>query len=73
MAGDLIATLSARRRLTQMELQGVAQAHIWRGEWTEAERVLERALAQGGPVDANVREALAQLASLRSRPPPSGG
>jgi hypothetical protein len=73
MAGDLIATLDARRRLSQMELQTLAQAHIWRGERAEAERVLERALAQGGPVDASVREALGQLRSLRARTAPDGG
>ncbi len=70
MAGDLIETFRARRRLGQMDLQMIAQAHIWRGEHREAEQALERALALGGPVDDNARAALASLRALREPAPP---
>jgi tetratricopeptide (TPR) repeat protein len=64
MAGAWIEWGRGLRRPSQLELHAVAQAHLARGERDEAAAVLERALAAGGPIDAQVRE---ELASLRGR------
>jgi tetratricopeptide (TPR) repeat protein len=62
MAADWIETYAAKGELTQLELRTVAGAHVARGEYREATRLLERALEVGGPTDAEVR---AELAALR--------
>lgn len=64
MAGAWIEWGRGLRQPSQLELHVVAQAHQARGERDEAVAILERALAVGGPIDAQVRE---ELASLRGR------
>jgi len=70
MAGRWIERAGARPNPTAPELRVMAHAHIARGEFAEAEALLERALALGGPLEDAVRE---ELASLRARPSKSGG
>ena len=46
---------------TQGELRRLASAHALRGERDDAVALLRRALAQGGPFDAMIRDDLAGL------------
>ncbi len=55
IAAGWIARSRALEHPTQQELQTVAHAHFVRGERTEAIAVLRRALALGGPRDAQIR------------------
>jgi len=55
IAAGWIARSRAREHPTQQELQTVAHAHFVRGEKAEAIAVLRRALALGGPRDAQIR------------------
>ena len=68
------------------ELRQIAIAHLVRGELPEARAALERALAEGGPREPELRADLEQVARLeaalranaareaaRSTPPPPGG
>ncbi|MCH2169247.1 hypothetical protein MK489_00570 [Myxococcota bacterium] len=50
---------------TQLELRTVARAHAVRGEIDETIAVLKRALAVGGPKDAETRRDLAAIAKQR--------
>ena len=71
MAGNWIALAQRRGYSTQPELRFLAIAHSKRGEYAEAVRSLEAALATGGPLDEIVRaelgEARQQRAAQRSR------
>jgi len=66
IAGRWIALARRRGYSTQPELRFMAIAHLTRGEYVEAVRALEAALAVGGPQDALIRSELeaarAQLA-----------
>ena len=62
-AADSIAAANGRARLTQLDLRDLAAAHRRRGELDRALAALERALAQGGPLDAELR---AEQRSLRA-------
>jgi hypothetical protein len=64
MAAGRIANVEGRERPTQAELRMAAHAHIARREYAEAERMLMRALEQGGAYDAQIRGDLEQLALL---------
>ncbi len=55
-------------RPTQAELRSMALARLVRGEPEEAVALLERAVAQGGPDDANLRAVIAQLRSQQRSP-----
>lgn len=61
MAGRWVARLGGRDDLSQAELFSLGVAHALRGETSPARAALERALARGGPLDAQIR---AQLAAL---------
>jgi hypothetical protein len=73
MAGEWIAKARRRGRATQPELRVMAHAHLVRGETDEAERVLERALEAGGPLDSVVRAELNALHNRRSGTPSPEG
>ncbi|MCC6640666.1 MAG: hypothetical protein IT386_05830 [Deltaproteobacteria bacterium] len=60
MAARWIEVARRRGYSTPRELQIWARAHAVRGEWKEAAALLERALAQGGPLQAEVQRALAE-------------
>ena len=60
MAASWIDTAKRRGYSTPRELQLWAQAHAVRGEWAEAAALLERAIAQGGPLEPDLRRALAE-------------
>ena len=73
IAAGWIARGRAREHPTQQELQMIAHAHFARGEKAEAIAVLRRALALGGPRDAQIRADLAALGAgpeLSCRPRP---
>jgi len=74
MAGRWIEIARRRGYSTPHELQLWAQAHALRGEWAEAIAVLERALAQPGAPEPELRRALAearrQLATQGGTSPP---
>jgi hypothetical protein len=55
IAGGWIPQGAASERATQQELQMLAHAHFVRGEKAQALAALERALALGGPRDAQIR------------------
>jgi hypothetical protein len=65
MAGRWIERSRALGNETQPELRVRALAHRVRGEHDQARTALERALALGGPLDAELRAELAQLGSAR--------
>jgi hypothetical protein len=67
LAGRRIAKSEGRRRLTQMELSSVAEAHALRGETDQATAALDQAIARGGPLDEELRARRARL--LRSAKP----
>jgi hypothetical protein len=62
IAGGWIESGRRKQSPTQVELRMIAHAHVARGEIRQAVQVLERAVATGGPYDAELR---AELASLR--------
>lgn len=64
-AGLWIAYAERTGANTQTEQRVVAQAHRRRDELAEAEAAYERALAAGGPYEAEVRQELASLRRLR--------
>jgi tetratricopeptide (TPR) repeat protein len=66
MAGRWIERALQREDPTAPELRAMAQAHLVREEYAEAEASLERALAAGGPFAPSVR---ADLTDLRARHP----
>jgi hypothetical protein len=66
LAGEQVRVAARRRRLTQLDLRDLAEAHRLREEWPEAVAALERALVLGGPLDAELRPALA-AARARAR------
>jgi hypothetical protein len=61
MAAGWIVKVAARESPTQSEVRTAAHAHIARREYDEARRMLHRALEQGGPYDAQIRDDLQQL------------
>ena len=66
MAGRWIEETRGMSNPTQADLRVHAHAHFVRGEYAEAEVLLERALALGGGFDAGVRAELGQVrAALR--------
>jgi hypothetical protein len=64
LAGARIEKSRRLVRVTQLDLSAVAAAHELRGELEPALEALERALALGGPLDAELR---ARAGSLRAR------
>ena len=66
MAGWWVERLSAVTDPTQIELRTLALARLARGERGRAIDALERAVARGGPLDARLRD---ELAELRAAPP----
>ncbi len=62
IAAGWIESLLRKPDVTQGELRTVAQAHVARREYREAEAVLRRALALGGREDARIRADLDALA-----------
>ncbi len=66
LAADWIESIGRKPDATQGELRSVAQAHVARGEFLEAEAVLRRALQKGGREDARIR---AELEALAGRVP----
>jgi len=61
LAGRRIARSNLGESTTQPELLAVARAHLARQESCDAERMLERALERGGPLDAQVETELVKL------------
>ncbi|RIK89360.1 MAG: hypothetical protein DCC71_26000, partial [Proteobacteria bacterium] len=59
-----VARFEAKPDKTQIELRTLALAQLASGERAAALATLERALAQGGPIDARLREEIAQLRAL---------
>ncbi|MCU0668682.1 MAG: hypothetical protein MUF70_04940 [Myxococcota bacterium] len=64
IAGWWVSKLSDREHPTQMELRTLAIAHLARRERAEAITALERAIAAEGPLDAQLREELAQVRQM---------
>jgi hypothetical protein len=58
-AAATIETVTRRERVSQIDLRDLAEAHRLRGETAEAVAALERALALGGPLEPELRPALA--------------
>jgi hypothetical protein len=54
-AGDMIERAQKSRRLTQLDLRHIAEAHELRGEPRAALDAVERAIALGGPLDQDLR------------------
>jgi hypothetical protein len=69
MAAGWIESYARKGDLTQLELRTVAVAHVVRGEYREAVRLLEQALEVGGPTDAETRRELAALQPFVEREP----
>jgi tetratricopeptide (TPR) repeat protein len=67
LAGRWIEAARRRGASTQPELRMMALAFVERSELDEAEESLERALAAGGPLDAEVRRNLAEVRALQAR------
>ena len=75
MAGRWIEETRRMPNPTQADLRVRAHAHFVRGEYAEAEVLLERALELGGGFDARVRAELARCApcsGARAGAPPGG-
>ncbi len=64
IASSWVERMEAKADPTQIELRTLAMAHLARGERDVAIRILERALAKGGPIDARVRDEIAQVRAL---------
>ncbi len=64
IAGSWVERIGARPDPTQIELRSLAHAHYARGEREAAIEALERALAKGGPIDALIRDEIAQIRAL---------
>ena len=83
IAAGWVDSMRGKRDPTQRELRLLAQAHVARGELSEALAALRRALERGGPLDPRIRGEIAALQAaiesgsgeLRLRPGPgfSGG
>lgn len=67
MAGWWIERIDRLDRPTQAELALLGRAYLYRGERAEALGALERAAAQGGPMDAAIRAQLHELHTTGSR------
>jgi hypothetical protein len=63
MAGRWIERGRRKQSPTQIELRAIAHAHLARREYADALRVMEAALATGGPRDAELR---AEIEALRA-------
>jgi protein O-mannosyl-transferase len=59
-----VTRFAAKPDPTQIELRGLAMAQLATGDRDGAIRSLERALAQGGPIDARLRDEIAQIRAL---------
>jgi hypothetical protein len=68
-ATDRVAKTQRTGRLTQLDLRDLAAAHELLDQPEEAIAALERGLALGGPIDADLRR---RLARLRRPGPPAG-
>lgn len=64
IAGWWVQRFAAKEDPTQLELRTLAIAHLARHENAQAIAALERAIAAGGPLDARLREELAQVRSM---------
>jgi tetratricopeptide (TPR) repeat protein len=73
MAGRWIERAGRRENPTPPDLRVMAHAHVVRGEYAEAETLLERALAAGGPLEPIVRAELAALRARAAEPPRRDG
>jgi tetratricopeptide (TPR) repeat protein len=73
MAGHWIERASQRENPAPPELRVMAHAHLVRGEYAEAEALLERALGAGGPLTSVVRAELAALRASAAELPRRGG
>jgi hypothetical protein len=73
LAGRWIERAGRREHPTPPELRVMAQAHLVREEYAEAEALLERALSAGGPLESVVRAELAALRASAAEPPRRGG
>lgn len=71
MAASWIEGAKRRGYSTPHELKVWAQAHAVRGEWAEAAALLERGIAQGGPLEPELRRRLAEV--RRHVPSADGG
>ncbi len=69
IAGMQIEYARERGFSTQLQLRGVAGAHFVRGEYGEAERVLERAIERGGPLTPALIEDLTTVRAKRAGQP----
>lgn len=61
LAGAWLTQARARGYVAQYELRGMAQAHLARGERDAALRVLEEALARGGPANDEIERQIGEL------------
>ena len=64
IATSWVTRFEAKSDATQIELRTLATAYLARGDRDVAIRILERALAQGGPIDARLRDEIDQLRAL---------
>jgi hypothetical protein len=64
IATSWVARFEAKTDPTQIEVCALATPHLARGDRDVAIRVLERALAPGGPIDARLRDEIDQLRAL---------
>jgi hypothetical protein len=64
IARSWVARMTAKRDPTQIELRTLALAQLASGERDAAVATLERALAQGGPLDVRLREEIQQVRAL---------
>jgi protein O-mannosyl-transferase len=64
IASSWVTRFEAKTDATQIELRTLAMAYLARGDRDVAIGVLERALAQGGPIDDRLRDEIAQLRAL---------
>jgi hypothetical protein len=64
IATSWVGRMEALPDPTQIELRTLAMAHLARGERDAAIENLERALAKGGPIDARIRDEIAQIRAL---------
>jgi tetratricopeptide (TPR) repeat protein len=64
IAASWVARAAERPDPTQIEERTLAMAHVALGERDVAIEILERALAQGGPIDDRIRDEIGQLRAL---------
>jgi hypothetical protein len=64
IATSWVTRFEAKPEPTQIELRTLAMAQLASGDRAAAIRSLERGLAQGGPIDARLRDEIAQIRAL---------